>query len=150
MPNQQNRYTQNLLNLLNSRVHLRQRQSRVHRANGYEVIAGMSDDTGIANNETENRIDNDIHILDCGHAFSGDNLGGECHYCDGLVFTRCILTCSRCGHSLCPQHLVIKDFGHQNRPYCRVCADGISRNLKHRSIAKTILSFFFDTNGRGC
>lgn len=150
MPNDQNRYLENLLDLMANRVHRRRRQSRVAGPNGYRVIGSTSDDTGVGdNNETENLIADDLHILDCGHAFLHNNLGGQCHYCDGLICIRCILTCSHCGHTLCPQHLVIANFDDQNRPYCRNCADDISRKRKVRAIRRAIFSFFVsDTNGQ--
>ena len=82
MPNRDDQYIEDLLDLLTSRVHRRRQQSRVPGRNGYRVISEIIDYTGIGNdNETDNLIVNNLHILDCGHTFQ-NNLGGQCHYLD--------------------------------------------------------------------
>jgi hypothetical protein len=122
---QSNSLLNSLLNLLGNPIHRRRQQSRVPGQNGYRIIGEMVDETGIgSNNETDNIIINDIHILDCGHT-SQNNLGGRCHYCD-----------------ICPQDTVIANFDEQNKPYCRACAEEIKRSLKLRAIGKTVFSIF--------
>ena len=137
-----NGFLHDLLNLLGSPIHRRRQQRRVRGPNGCRIIEGAVDETGIgSHNETDNLIVNDIYILDCGHASQG-NLGGQCHYCDGLICKDCISICSSCGHSLCPQHTVTADFDGQNKPYCRSCSNEITRKHKLRSAGKIICSFF--------
>ena len=146
---QSNNLLNNLLNLLGNPIHRRRQQSRVPGQNGYRIIGEMVDETGIGNNnETDNIIINDIHILDCGHT-SQNNLGGRCHYCDSLVCSNCISLCSSCGHSICPQDTVIANVDEQNRPYCRSCAEEIKRSLKLRDISKMFFSTFIsDDNAK--
>jgi hypothetical protein len=141
-----NGFLHDLLNLLNNPIHRRQHHSRVRGPNGDRIIEGATDETGIgSHNETENVIVDDIYIFDCGHTSKG-NLGGQCHYCDGLICQDCISICSSCGHSLCPQHTVIADFEGQNKPYCRACSSEITRKLKLRSAVKMFGSFFISNN----
>ena len=141
-----NDYLDDLLNLLANRVHRRRQQSRVPGPGGFRTIDEISDETGIDdNNATDNLIADDTYILDCGHPARG-NLGGRCHFCDGLVCKNCILICSSCGHSICNLHCVITIFDGQNKPYCRDCTDEIRRGLKLRALGNTILSFFFSQN----
>ena len=151
MPGRNNSYIENLLNLMNNRVHRRTQQHRVFGENVSRVLSEASDDTSVgSNNEPDNLITNDIHILDCGHTYLGNNLGGQCHYCDKLICRHCILICCSCGHALCPQHTVIANFDYQNKPYCRACAKDISRKIKMKAVRRTFFSFFVsDGDGGG-
>jgi hypothetical protein len=140
---QNNEFLNGLLNLMTSRVHRRRRQNRVYGSGGQRIIAETIDDTGVGNqNETDNLIIKNTYILDCGHA-SNNNLGGQCHYCDGLICVDCISICSSCGHCTCKLHTIIVNIDGQNKSYCKSCASEISRKLKLRSTVKTVLSFFF-------
>lgn len=145
--NQSNDFLDDLLDQLASRVHRRRQQTRVPGHKGYRMINEVIDETGIgSNNETDNLIVKNTHILDCGHT-SQDNLGGRCHYCDSLICTNCIIICSSCGHSLCKLHSVISNFDGQCKPYCRSCADEIARGLRFRKVTNFLLSFFISKEG---
>jgi len=65
-----------------------------------------------------------------------------------LICRHCILICSNCGHALCPQHTIITNFDHQNKPYCRVCAKEISRKIKMKAVRRAFF-FFFVSDGSG-
>lgn len=147
MPNGHNKdYLNSLLGLLTSRVHRRQHQSRVPGSDGYRTIDDVIDDTGVgSNNETENIILDDLHILDCGHP-ARNNLGGRCHYCDSLICKSCVFICSSCGHALCNLHCVKRNFDGAEKPYCRDCAEEITRSLKLRNFGLGVLSFFITTD----
>ena len=139
---QSNNLLNNLLNLLSNPIHRRRQQSRVPEENEYRILDEMVDETGIGNNnEPDNIIIKDIHILDCGHT-SQNNLGGRCHICDSLVCNNCISLCSSCGHSICPQDTAMANLDGQNKPYCRSCAEELKRSLKFRAIGKMFFSTF--------
>jgi len=140
--NQNNGFINDLLNLLNSRIHLRKHQKIVHGSDGRRVINETTDEAGIGNqNETANMIVDNVYILDCGHV-NKNNIGGQCHYCDAIVCRECLLLCTSCGHSICPNHTVMADFSGSLKPYCRQCSQEISRNIKQQVIKKHVLTFF--------
>jgi hypothetical protein len=140
--NQNNGFINDLLNLMNSRIHWRKRQNIAHGSNGKRIIGELSDDTGVGNrNETENLIVDNIYILDCGHV-NNNSLGGQCRYCDAMVCHECLKLCSNCGHPICPNHTAFANFSGTEKSYCRVCAQEISRSIKSDNIKKGILSFF--------
>lgn len=138
----QNQFIDDLINLLTTRVYRRRCRNRVPGPEGYRVIDDIVDDTGIGpNNETDINVIGDEYLLDCGHP-ARSNLGGRCHFCDGLICRACIALCSSCGHSACPQDRVIANFDGENKPYCRSCAEEISRHLRLHRFVKAIVSFF--------
>lgn len=140
--NQNNGFINDLLNLLNSRIHWRKHQNIVHGSDGKRIVRETTDETGIGSqNETANMVVDNIYILDCGHV-NNNTLGGQCHYCDALVCKDCLCLCSSCGHSICPNHTVMADFSGSEKSYCHLCSQEISRNIKQEIIKKSILSFF--------
>lgn len=56
MPNRNESYIENLLNLMNNRVHRRSEQHRVFGENVGRVLSEVSDDTGIGQNNDANNL----------------------------------------------------------------------------------------------
>jgi hypothetical protein len=142
MPDRQEEFIADLLELMASRVYRSRQQQRVVGSQGVRIIGEIIDDTGIGNdNETDNLIIQNECILDCGHPASS-RLGGRCHFCDALVCSACISICTSCGLACCPVDRVIANFDGNRRPYCRSCAGEICRSLRLKRVGMTILSFF--------
>ncbi len=144
--NNQNNFINDLLNLYTTRVHRQSHRQRVLGTNCNRTVDEVVDDTGIGqDNETDNRIDDGIFILDCGHP-ARNNVGGQCHYCESVVCRGCISICSSCGHAICNLHRVMANFDGDVKPYCRTCAEEIYRSLRLRAWGNAILSFFISSD----